>query len=293
MARKSRLIAAVAKVLQAGADEMYPFLRGAKEKNMRVRYVSILSVLCFAPFAVAQDTFNLTGANPNGFYLGNDPAVYVSPYSATITGASSYTGYVICDDYSDEVTVPETWTADSSTVGANGAANGMWGGSSTTYSLSAAGISTTLPSTYTGVQGYNMVAYLADELMTDGNYNNVVAADALSYAIWTIFTPSAYSNISGDLVNNINIQSAVVTDIESAYTNTGDGHDYSGPTVTVWTPTTPYPTQGRPQEFLTIQTPEASALAYLAVDFTTVLGVLFVVRRRILRGRQGAQTTEL
>ena len=131
-----------------------------------------------------------------------------------------------------------------------------------------------------------MVAYLADELMTDGTYNNQTAAEELSYAIWTIFTPAtAYSNISGDSA----VQLAVVNDIASAYTNTAGGLDYSGPTVTVWTPTSWNGEPGsRPQEYLTIQTPEASTLAYLAVDFTTVLGLLFVVRRRILRGGQKA-----
>jgi hypothetical protein len=285
MARKSRSIAAVAKVLQVGADEMYPFLRGAKEKNMRVRYVSILSmVLCFAPFAVAQPTFTLTAANPNGFNLGNDPDVYVSPYSATITGSNPYTGYVICDDFTDDVTLGESWTVDSSTIGTSGAANGMWDSGANlhaTYSLSG------IISSYTGAQGYNMVAYLADELLTPANYNDEATADALSYAIWTIFTPGAFSNITGDMVNGVNIQSAVVTDLNSAWANAGLNSDYIGPTVTVWTPTN-LGEPGRPQEFLTIQTPEASALAYLAVDFTTVLGILFVVRRRILRGGQKA-----
>jgi hypothetical protein len=284
MARKSRFIAAVAKVLQAGADEMYPFLKGAKEKNMRVRYVSILSaIFCFAPFAVAQSTFTLTAANPDGFSLGNNPDVYVSPYSATITGANPYSGYVICDDYSDDVTVGETWTAESATLGSGGVTNGLF---EATKNNQLTGI---LTSSYSGAQGYNMVAYLADELMTNNTFNtNEVAADALSYAIWTIFTPGAYNNISGDTVNGINIQSVVVTDIQSAWANAGQNSNYNGPTVTVWTPTSWSGQTGRPQEYLTIQTPEASALAYLAVDLTTVLGILFLVRRRILRGRREA-----
>src|SRR6202034_3392732 len=99
-------------------------------------YVSILSVmLCFAPFAVAQDTFTLTAANPNGFYYGNNPAVYVSPYSATITGASPYSGYVVCDDYSDDVTVGESWSADSATIGSGGVTNGLFESQNYSYTL--------------------------------------------------------------------------------------------------------------------------------------------------------------
>jgi len=243
---------------------------------MQVRFVSIFwATLCCAPLALAQgDNFTITGANPDGYYLGNNPAVYVDPYTATVTGPGvNYSGFVICDDYTDEVTVPESWTVDSSTIGAGGATNGLFQSDNYSYTLGSQGFS------YSGEQGYNMVAYLADELMTNENYNNQATADALSYAIWTIFTPSAYSNITGDT----SVQAAVVQDIESAWTNAGKNSDYSGPAVTVWTPTSWNGDPSRPQEFLTVQTPEPPALASLAVDFTVLLGFLCVVRRRILR----------
>lgn len=138
---------------------------------------------------------------------------------------------------------------------------------------------------YSGLQAYNIVAYLADVLMTNEEYTQQIPAEELSYAIWTIFTPAtAYGNISGDTA----VQTAVVGDITAAYAATDGGLNYNGPTVTVSTPTSWANDPGRPQEYLTIQTPEASAVAYLAVDFTTVLCVLFVVRRRILRGGQKA-----
>jgi len=249
---------------------------------MRTRYISIIpAILCLAQFALAQtDTFTITGANPNGYYLGNNPAVYVDPYTATIkNGAKTIygpSGLVICDDFTDDVTVPETWNVEASTVTSSGAADGLFEGV-TSYSLGIVPV-------YSGAQGYNMVAYLASQLMTQ--YNNQVDSDALSYAIWTIFTPAAYSNIAGDMVNGVSIQTAVKADIIAAYDNTSGGTDYSGPTVTVWRPTSWTGDPSRPQEFLTVQTPEASALASLAVDFTVVLGVLFVLRRHILRGRR-------
>ncbi len=252
---------------------------------MRIRYVGIIwATLCCAPLALAQDSFTITGANPDGYYLGNNPAVYVDPYTATVTGPGvNYSGFVICDDYTDEVTVPENWQADSTTIGASGAADGLFETGSYSYTLGTQHFS------YSGAQGYNMVAYLADQLMTNGNYNNQTAADALSYAIWTIFTPSAYSNISGDS----SVQTAVAQDIESAWTNAGRNNNYSGPAVTVWTPTSWGGDPRRPQEFLTVQTPEAPALATLAVDFTAVLGILFVLRRRSLRGRPTASVAKM
>src|SRR5271157_1113492 len=75
--------------------------------------VLLLASLSFS--AAAQDTFTITGANPNGFSNGG---VYVSPYTATITNPNTnstvLSGEVICDDYTDEVSLGESWTVTSS-----------------------------------------------------------------------------------------------------------------------------------------------------------------------------------
>ena len=242
----------------------------------RVRYVSIyLAFVCLTSLAVAQDTFTITGGNPNNYSMGG---VYISPYQGTITnGASTYSGFVICDDFTDEVTVPETWQTDSSTVGTSGATNGMFESNSYSYTVSGNTFS------YSGAQGYNAAAWLADQLLTNGNYNNQIQAAELSFAIWTVFDPGAINDVTGiGALTQSQVENQVVADIKTALS---DG-TYTGSTVTVWTPTSWTGDASRPQEFLTVQTPEASVLANLAVDLTALLGAILVVRRRLLRTNQ-------
>ena len=228
----------------------------------RVPYTTICLAICLAPLALAQtDTFTITDSNPNGFTMGG---VYVSPYLGTVQSGNQtiFSGMVICDDFMDEVTVPESWTASASTVDSGG--TGLFGSTSST--------------------AYNEVAWLADTLLNNGNYNNRVAASELSFAIWEIFDPgaSAYVTSVGSLTQS-QVQSAVSGDITAA----GKKGNYTGPTVTVWTPTSWKGDPSRPQEFLTIQTPEAPTLANLGVDLGALLAVIFVLRRRIMRGRLG------
>jgi len=243
----------------------------------RVRYVGIfLAFLCVTLCAVAQDTFTITGANPNNYSMDG---VYVSPYQGTVTNGSNpvYSGLVICDDFTDEVTVPETWQAEPSTVGAGGATNGLFESSSYSYTLLGNTFS------YSGAQGYNAVAWLADQLITNGNYNNQIQAAELSFAIWTVFDPGAINYVTGiGALTQSQVENQVVADIKTAFS---DGA-YTGPTVSVWTPTSWAGDPSRPQEFLTVQTPEAPILANLAVDLTALLGAIFVMRRRQLRTKR-------
>ncbi|MFZ1147709.1 MAG: hypothetical protein ACLP6W_02825 [Bryobacteraceae bacterium] len=231
----------------------------------------IVAILCFAPLALAQ-TFTIAGANPDGYSMGG---VYISPYQATIS--SGYSGLVICDDFTDEVTVPETWTVDSSTIGSGGDTGGLFESDSYDYTLDYGSSQTFI---YSGAQGYNAVAYLADELLTGGTYNNQIVASELSFAIWTIFDPNAINYVTGiGALSAATVQEAVEDDIAAAL---GDGI-YTGPTVTVWTPTSWSSNVTRPQEFLTVATPEASLPATLVVSLLSFAGVVFLMRRRLVR----------
>ena len=249
-----------------------------------VRYISIFAVLSYLMCsALAQSTFTITGAHPYNYSMGG---VFVSPYQATITtGVDTYSGLVICDDFTDEVTIPETWQADSSTVGASGAANGMFESDSYSYTLLGNTFS------YSGAQGYDAVAWLANQLITTGNYADQIQAAELSFAMWTIFDPGAINYVTGvGALTQSQVENQVVADIRSAFS---DG-TYTGPTVTVWTPTSWVGDPSRPQEFLTVQTPEAPVLANLAVDLGALLGAIFVLHRRlVIRSRQVASRDEI
>ena len=232
---------------------------------MRLRNATIfLAGLCLAPLAIAQDTFTITGANPDNYTMGD---VYVSPYEATITNGNNtiYSGLVICDDFTDEVSPPESWTADPSTVGSSG--TGLFGS--------------------TNSADYNAVAWLADELMTGGTYNNQIQASILSFAIWTVFDPSAISYVTSITADGTTLsQSQVQADVNADISNALSLGTYTGPTATIWTPTNWSGDNSRPQEFITIATPEASTIANLAVDLAALLFALFVLHRR--RGNAAA-----
>jgi hypothetical protein len=194
--------------------------------------------------AFAQDRFTLTGANPNGNANGD---VYVSPYTATITSGRStlYSGEVICDDFEDEVTVGESWYVSPSPA------------SAVTSGL------------FANQADYDAVAWLAMQLvalpLTDATDQAIY-----SYAIWTIFDPTAINSYVGNTSDVTNLINEALS------------QNYSGAGVTVWTPTS-WTSAGRPQEFLTVQTPEASLLASLAIDLSAVVGLVFLMRRRLVR----------
>ena len=227
----------------------------------RISYVSIVAVLCFAPLALAQYSMTLTGANPNGFSNGG---VYVSPYTATITNGATtvYNGYVICDDYATESLLNSTWDVNVSPVSPLNGTEKFSIPNSTYYDA-----------TKSAQDDYDAAAYLAVQLLA--NMNNYNLASAYSYAIWTIFDSAALSHYVGT-------QSDVTNLITDAFAQTASG--YNGPNVMVYSPVP----SSASQEFLvvqTVQTPEPSTLVNLAFDLTALLGVIFVVRRRMLRSR--------
>ncbi len=126
---------------------------------------------------------------------------------------------------------------------------------------------------------HDAAAYLAVQLMA--NMNNSYLAGAYSYAIRTIFDKAALNYYVGT-------QSDVTNLISTAFTATQGGNNV--PSVAVYTP---YPNAAVAQELLVVQTPEASTLANLAFDLSALLGIVFVVRRRILRGRAMASATKV
>src|SRR5580698_9028701 len=228
-------------------------------------FLGVVTLLaCFASSVWADDTFTITGANPYGYTNGD---VYVSPYTATITNGGSTLlnrGMVICDDYTDEVSVGQSWMVTSSPASA---VNGPLFTTPVTWNSQV----------YSNSQAYDALAWLAIKLVGLSASDPTLSADeaAYSYAIWTIFDPSAINDYVGN-------QMTVDTLITEAF-----AANYSGAGVTVWTPDpNKGPGNGGPQEFLTVQTPEAPSLANLAFDLTALLGAIFLMRRRMLRAVQ-------
>ena len=219
---------------------------------------------CAAPGALATDTFTLTGANPDG---NNNGGVYVSPYTATITDASKnsvYSGDVICDDFVDDVTVGETWQVTSSPASSMGGDGLFQNGVTLSWNNDS----------YSNQQAYDALAWLAIQLLGIP-LNNGSEQALYSYAIWAVFEPSALSPSSPyHYTGN-------TTDVENLI-NTAFAQNYSGAGVTVWTPSPNVgPGNKGPQEFLTVTTPEGSALTILAANLLGLIALGFIYRRRI------------
>lgn len=243
-------------------------------------YLTVAALLLFASASFAQTTLTLTTAG-DGATVGD---VYVDPYTATI-GPSSVP--VVCDDWSNNTYIQETWTANVATITSSGLPSGaspMFGNNSTLY---------------------NEVAWLATQLMTLPNTGNATTQAEISFAIWELTygqngtneempSPTSYlaTYAPGD-------QSAVNTYLAEAQAAVANGYIGSG--WSILTPNTsdsitcsgsPCPTTP-PQEFLVetsllpnggpVQAPESSTVILLGADMFGLLGLVFVYRRRLIQ----------
>lgn len=223
-------------------------------KNLRQQlYLGILGSICLAPCIFSQVNMTLTSAGNNA--LGG---VYVGPYYATVNGQTDVP--VICDDFSDESTIGESWTANATTVASN--------------------LPTTLSqrlglSSGAQAQDYSEASYLAQQLMSGAtcppgmpSCGSSDYSGDIQYAIWQIFDGSddPLSHLSGpDSTNAANW-------LSYAQANAPSTSAYAG--VTVYSPTN----GGPPQEFLSM--PEAGSPFLWAIDLAGVAGLFFFARNR-------------
>jgi len=222
--------------------------------------LSFLGMLFVLQPAALADTVTMVLTQPPG---GNvDYGIYLSPYYATVidTTTSPPTPTtdvpIICDDFSHDTFIGQTWTATTSN------------GSTITDS--------------TEGQEYDAIAYLA-LLLPGASFDNQAL---YSFAIWDIFDDSGvYSWLEGyGATGNNGFYSHVQTEVNTAEAFASVGERSI---LTIYEPTdySGHGSSGSPQEFVSVQTPEASSLANLAVDLLLLAGAVFVVRRRQLASR--------
>lgn len=241
-----------------------------KRNTLSIAVALVLSALGASLAWATPPNFQLTLAG-NGTSTGNGyvlDGIYISPYTAVVNGVSTL---VICDDFTHDVALGETWQVTTSTV-ASLASNVMWKND---------------PNEQTD---YNEAAWLVNQLLAP-NLSPTQMGE-ISYAIWAVFDPTdvqswlkAYGDTStcnaiwgsGDCTN-ISGSGGLLSQAAK-----NSGGDFSN--VLVYTPVA-YSQSccGTPQEFLAVQTvraPEASALATLGFDFTCLAVVLYFFRRRL------------
>jgi hypothetical protein len=244
----------------------------------QVWLLSIAGLLLFASVGFAQYTMDLNGIGTGVTADG----VYVSPYQGSIWNgayagngtsnapsgpANVYSGYVICDDFTDESYLNNYWNA-SATNAANVNSTDLF------YGTSGNGPDKNFSAGYSAQQDYNAVAWLANELLMPANLNNSASQTDISFAIWDIMDGATTDPLG---------QGGVSTWVTWAYNAVKGG--YQGTDVTVYTPA---PNKGVgnnvSQEFLVVSAPEASAPLLLVVDLVGFLALVAFLRKRALRG---------
>jgi len=250
----------------------------------RYLFLTVVSILFLASAALAQTvTMTLTGVNDGA----NAGGVYVDPYQATIaSGPISISTPVICDDWSDETDINETWTANVQNLSSLGGTIG------------------TTPIFGNNSALYNEAAWLATKLLalpTSGPLVTTTTENeqiAISYALWELTCGTTIKNCVNAPFSALQSDSAVL----GVSTNTlGGGYQtawaYYNAALTNGTNTTDTagwqiltPTNGGPpQEFLVddknlpITAPESSPGVLLGADMLGLLGLVFLFRRRLSR----------
>jgi PEP-CTERM motif len=199
---------------------------------------AVLALLVATPRAFADGTsMYLSGAGDNAPY-----GVYVGPYYATVNGVANTP--VICDDYSHDSYIGESWTANLST-------------------------SSNMSDVRFNPANYDELAYLANILFGLNGSNNA-EADALQYAIWYLDDPTDVAAAIGGygfFSDSTDVDGVAYWRNQAALNATpADLSD-----ILIYTPTS----GGNPQEFL-VQTPEPGVILLLAIG----LAGLFLLKRR-------------
>jgi len=238
--------------------------------------IAALFVCASASFAQTTSMY-LSGTGDNATVWNGGSGVYVDPYTATVGGVSGVS--VICDDWSNNSYVGESWTANVTTLASLNAGTNtnapMFGTSPSNVTL------------------YNEIAWLGTQLLANPtNYANQVAA---SFALWELTyaynnpqeSPDPTSFLAGSNAASYQACAAPCTSVNSLLANaaaavsggyTGSGWEILTPIAgTVQNPSD----QGLPQEFL-VYTPESSSLILFGADTLGLLALAFVFRRRLL-----------
>lgn len=210
-----------------------------------------LGLTCLTIGAFAQVKMQLTGVGQGNVMAG----VYTSPYAGTVDGTPTT---IICDDFADDSFLNESWLANVSTVASLGVTK--WGSNQ---------------------QQYDAAAALSIQLL---GTSNATQMGYISYAIWDIFDNSGVQSWLG---SSNPIYTTAYNMAQTALSQTYAAGSFSNVFVYTAIPGTatgcggaPCPVNS-PQEFLVVRTAEPSAQALFAVYLSSLVGLIFLFRKRV------------
>jgi len=228
--------------------------------------------LSFALPAFSQQsvTVNLNNINGDPIVTVGGETVYAGVYGGTSNLSGSNAG-IICDDFKDNVTVGQSWTATAFQVSTLGSAtnplNNLLFGSNT---LGYANV---------GIAGYAAMAYLAE--LSFQSAGNPTLQGEISEAIWSITDPGLLGTGPGTAANSL------VQQAESYAASTGDSlSQYAN--LVIYTPTSPFGPTGRPQEMWSTVPEGGAASIFLLLAGASCFGAMFFKYRNQAGNRETA-----
>jgi hypothetical protein len=198
-----------------------------------------------------------------GFYDGSINGVNVGP---TYPSPG-----MICDDYYDHIAGGDHWTATGYQVSALNAGNigNTLFGNAPGWGLFG----------FTGLQGYQALAYLANDMFQNGVGNQALQS-SISQALWYL-TSNAVTNGSGISFGSLDAQAVILVNYVLNPANDPSLSTYTG----LWIYTTPFAPPGMQEMWGQIPVPEGgAALMYLLLAGVVCFGAMFYSRRQTAMG---------
>jgi hypothetical protein len=234
----------------------------------RILFSAAVTLIFLASFAAAQNTnMYFNGSTQGDVYCGgSDGCVYTGYYDGSINNVNVGPGQpggpgMICDDYYDNITSGERWTA-------NGVQVSTLNSSNITQALFGADTF----NGYTGVQLYAQLAYVVNQMFTTNP--TTAQLSAFSQALWYITGGLTWSSIS-------TAAQAYVT----AAINYASGNNFSLSQYTslwLYTPNPRGPNEAQ-EMWGMVPVPEGgAALLYLLLAVASCFGAMFFRRQREL-----------